>query len=142
MRVVDRETHLTLLGLATARGHQLEMVTSDLLGRALLVPHAKARLLATSLGQYAAITVLQTLSMRRDCGSLDPAALGAWVKTAEAANAARNRVTHSPWITGDGDPGPSRVLTRGLLPEPRGEAELRNDIALMAAAVEGASQLY
>ena len=142
MPTLDRETHLGLLGLATARGHQLEIVTSDLLGRALIVPHAKARLLAASLGQYSALTVLQTLSSRHDCGQLDPAALASWVRKAEAANTARNRVMHSPWVTEDGDPGPSLVPTRGVLSEPRGEAELREDIALMAAAVEAVSALY
>jgi hypothetical protein len=65
---VDHESFLRLLGLATARGQQLELVTAQILGRTLRVPESTARLLATTMEIGGALTVLQTLCSRGEYG--------------------------------------------------------------------------
>jgi hypothetical protein len=47
---MDQPTHVRLLGEATGRGQQLELCTTQVLARALLVPESKARLLAHAMG--------------------------------------------------------------------------------------------
>lgn len=92
------------------------------------------------MGLGATLGVLQTLVARRECGSTPPAELQAWLPLARAANEARNRAIHSPWVVRED--GSSAVIPKGSMKlESRTEAELRRDVDLLVLAVEGAADL-
>lgn len=94
------------------------------------------------MGEHGALAVQQTLAARKECGSLDPSALASWLKRAKAANQARNRVIHSPWVTREAGGEVGFVLTRGSMKlEPRTEKDLRHDISVLTAAVVGSLEL-
>jgi len=113
---MDDDEHMLLLGRATARSHQLELVTAQILARALRVGESTGRLLLTAMGPGAALGVLTTLGTRNDCGSLPPRPLNEWVATAKAANSARNRIIHTPWVvTQETGPVPDAVLIKGSM---------------------------
>lgn len=84
--------------------------------------------------------VLMELTVRRECGSLDPVALADWVKGAQLANQARNRVVRSPWIT-DGTEVVSVLLNGSMKSVPRGATELRADIDALTKANRDAVEL-
>jgi hypothetical protein len=139
---MDNETHVRLLGEATGRGQQLELCTTQMLARGLSISESKARLLTNAMGEHGALAVLQALAERKECGGLDASALVAWLKKAKAANQARNRVIHSPWIRRGADGEAGFVLTRGSMKlEPRTEKDLRHDISALTAAVVSALEL-
>ena len=139
---MDNETHVRLLGEATGRSQQLELCTTQLLARGLSISESSARLLTNAMGEHGALTVLQALAERKECGGLDASALVAWLKKAKDANQARNRVIHSPWIRRGGDGEAGFVLTKGSMRlEPRTENDLRHDISALTAAVVGALEL-
>lgn len=52
------------------------------------------------MGLGTALGVLQTLLARGEYGSLSSTAMNAWIPKAKAANEARNRVIHTPWVAG------------------------------------------
>jgi hypothetical protein len=99
---MNSEGHLRLLGEGAGRSQQLELCTAQVLARALPVGESTARLLASKSGQSAILQVLDELARRRECASLDPDAVAAWVKVAQAANQARNRMIHGAWVTDGG----------------------------------------
>ena len=138
---MDSDTHLRLLGEATGRSQQLELCTTQMLARALAIPESNARLLTTAMGQHGTFGVLERLATRKECGRLEPKDLRAWLKQAQAANEARNRVMHSPWVTDDEGEGVTFVLTRLSVLEPRAQEDLERDIATLTAAVRGALSL-
>ncbi|KRF27841.1 hypothetical protein ASG91_10055 [Phycicoccus sp. Soil802] len=137
---MEHETRLQLLGYTTALGHQLELVTAQILARAIQVTESTARLITGSMGLASTFGVLQTLGARTECGSLDPARVGAWLPLARSANESRNRVIHSPWV--EGEDGTESVLAKGSMKlEGRTEGDLRRDIELMKRAVRGGYDL-
>lgn len=140
---MDHDSHLRLLGLTTARGHQLELVTAQILARTLTVPESTARLLVSATGVGAALGVLQTLVVQGECGSLPSAGFNAWLRQASVANQARNRVIHSPWVMRDAEGDvPDSVLARGSMKlEDRTEEDLQRDIELVALAVDSGYEL-
>jgi hypothetical protein len=88
------------------------------------------------------LQVLDELASRGECGSLDPRALAAWVKDAQRANQARNRIIHGAWVT-DGGSQVIGVLANGSMKTvPRKEAELRADVDALATAVMTALDLH
>jgi len=138
---MNHEEHLRLLGEGTGRSQQLELCTTQVLSRALSVAESTARLLASKLGQAATLQVLDELASRGECASLDPGALAAWVKIAQRANQARNRIIHGAWVT-DGGSHVVAILANGSMKTvPRNEAELRGDIDALATAVKTALDL-
>lgn len=58
---MDHDSYLRLLGMTTARGHQLELVTAQVLARTLRTHESTARLLVSAMGVGASLGVLQTL---------------------------------------------------------------------------------
>lgn len=138
---MDHASLLQLLGLATARGQQLELLTAHVLARTLNVSESSARLLASSMGLGAALGVLQTLEGRGECGSMAPGDLEDWLPVAKAAVVARNRLVHTPWVANDGGIPESVVVRGSMMLESRSEADIRGDIDQIAAAVESASVL-
>jgi hypothetical protein len=138
---MEHDEHVRLLGEATGRSQQLELCSAQVLARALAVTESTARLLASKMGQAAILQVLAELARRRECGSLDPAALTDWVVVAQRANRARNHVMHSPWVT-DGGTEVASVLANGSMKVvPRTDVELRQDIEDLVTAVIGAADL-
>jgi hypothetical protein len=138
---MNSEGHLRLLGEGAGRSQQLELCTAQVLARALPVGESTARLLASKSGQSAILQVLDELARRRECASLDPDAVAAWVKVAQAANQARNRMIHGAWVT-DGGTEVAAVLANGSMKiVPRSEWELQSDIDALATAVKAALQL-
>lgn len=137
---MDHDSHLQLLGRTTARSHQLELVTAQILARTLRVNESTARLIMPAMGLGATLGVLQTLVARGECGSTSPTRLEAWLPLAKAANEARNRVIHSPWVVRED--GTHAVIPKGSMKlQGRTEAELRKDVDVLALAVEGGSDL-
>jgi hypothetical protein len=137
---MNRDSHLHLLGLTTAMGHQLELVTAQVLARTLMVTESTARLIMPAMGLGAALGVLQTLVARGECGSVSITGLQAWLPSAKAANEARNRVIHSPWVVLED--GTDAVIPKGSMKlQGRTEAELRRDVDLLALAAKGGSDL-
>jgi hypothetical protein len=109
-----------------------------MLARALAIPESNARLLTNAMGQHGTLGVLERLAIGNDCGGLEPKDLRAWLKQAQAANEARNRVMHSPWVTDDEGGAVAFVLTKLSVLEPRTQEDLQPDIATLTAAVKGA----
>lgn len=138
---MDHDTFLLLLGEATARGQQVELCTTQVLARAMGVSESEARRVTSSMTQKAALERLENLAHEGVCGSLDPAALLAWVETAKEANKVRNGVIHTAWITDEKSGEPAYVLTRESQIVPRSEGELRSDIEVLKLATVGALQL-
>lgn len=138
---MESDEHMRLLGEATGRSQQLELCTSQILAQALLVTESTARLLASKMGQAAILQVLAELAGRRECGNLHPTALSNWVIVAQRANRARNQVNHSPWVTDGGKEVVSVLANGSMKAVPRGEAELRQDIDDLTAAVISAIEL-
>lgn len=137
---MDHESRLQLLGLTTAVSHQLELVTAQILARALKVSESTARLVSSAMGVGSALGVMQTLTIRRESGSLEPRALRSWLNLAKSANEARNRVIHTPWV--DPFDGPALVLAKGSMKlESRTEEDLRADIEAIRIAVRDGYQL-
>ncbi len=135
---------LQMLGEATARGHQLELVLAGVLARVLMIDDSTARLLATTMGISSTLNVLHELTRRKVCGQVDEASLKSWLGAAKYANEARNRVVHSPWVRGDGHrdvDALSVVAKRSMELEPRSRKELHDDIDALAEAVAGANKL-
>lgn len=133
---MEHESRLQLLGLTTAVSHQLELVTAQILARTIQVTESTARLITGAMGPGATLGVLHTLTARKECGSLEPAALRSWLPLARRANEARNRVIHSPWV--ERTDGTASVLAKGSMKlESRTAADLRRDVDVMNEAVRG-----
>lgn len=129
-------------GEATGRGQQLELCTTQMLARGLSISESSARLLTNAMGEHGALAVLQALAKRKERGGLDASVLVGWLKKAKAANQARNRVLHSPWVTSGAGGEVGFVLSRGSMKlEPRTEKDLRQDISALTAAVVGALEI-
>ena len=111
---MDHDAHLRLLGLLTARSHQLELVTAQIMARAITVPESTGRLLVSATGVGAALSVLQALATRGETGLLSRGALSDWLRQAKVANQARNRVIHSPWVVRDEAEVPLPTRSRDL----------------------------
>lgn len=135
---MNHDEHLTLLGLATARSHQLELVTSQILARALRLGDGTGRLLTTAMGPSAALGVLSTLIDWNDCGPVPVDSLRIWLRQARSANTVRNQVIHTPWVvTAESGTTPDAVLDkRSARLIERTDEELRQDIELIGAAVD------
>jgi hypothetical protein len=140
---MDHDAHLRLLGLLTARSHQLELVTAQIMARAIDVPESTGRLLVSATGIGAALGVLQVLVAQGEVGSLSRDAFGNWLRQARAANQARNRVIHSPWVVRDEEAEvPDAVLARGSMTlVDRTDDDLQRDVDVVAVAVVGGYEL-
>jgi hypothetical protein len=139
---MDHDAHLRLLGLLTARSHQLELVTAQIMARAITVPESTGRLLVSATGVGAALSVLQALATRGETGLLSRGALSDWLRQAKVANQARNRVIHSPWVVRDEAEVPDAVLARGSMTlVDRTDEDLQQDVRLVAVAVDGGYEL-
>lgn len=139
---MDHDAHLRLLGLLTARS-QLELVTAQIMARAITVPESTGRLLVSATGVGAALAVLQALATRGETGLISRGALSDWLRQAKVANQARNRVIHWPWVVRDEEAEvPAAVLARGsmTLVDRTGE-DLQQDVRLVAVAVDGGYEL-
>ena len=128
------------LGKITANAQVFEIVTARVLGSCLGLENDVAIRLARRLQLRACLGLIDEL-VESENTRLDPEKVKAWLKSADKAVEARNRVMHTAW---HGDPKTGELLgvigRKGLF-ESRSSDDLQKDHESLAAAVNEAAEL-
>jgi hypothetical protein len=131
---------LTLLGKATANGQAFEFHVALVLGRLLGLEKDVALRVGRRLPIERCLDLISELASLPG-SQIDSSRVQPWLKVAEAANNARNRVIHSPWY---GDPSTGKlqgVITKKAGFDKRSAADLQRDVDTILLATQEAQAL-
>jgi len=142
---MNADEFLKLLGKATSNAQTFEVSVHLVLGGCLGLNNELALRLGSHLAISTALDVIAELAPTPNC-QLDGRRVQEWLPTARDANAARNRVIHSPWY---GDPSTGKMLGvinakkkgAAVWSVPRSASDLQADSDRMRTTAEAAHAL-